>query len=141
MEPISLIAAQEAGFELRSYAPYGEPNQLRGYIDFIAEMGESIISLFFRDAKAGERLYAARDSYEEIVGGSENTTVLIPYLQRNDLCDISVVFCNPMFRVHKMSLIQQAPICAWREQCDQRSPLRIQKLKTWGAIAGSGKHN
>ena len=127
MEPISLIDVQEAGFEPRAYAPCRAPKQLRGHIDFIAEMGEAIISLFFRDAKTGERLYAALDSCEEIVGSSENTTVLIPYLQRNDLCDISVVFGNPMFRAHKMSLIQQAPICAWREQCDQRSPCCVFK--------------
>ena len=127
MELISLNAAQEAGFEPRSYAPCRTPKQLRGGIDFIAEMGESIISLFFRDSKTEERLYAALDLNGEIGGSNEKSAALMPYLQRNDLCDISVVYGNFMFRVCEIFLIKQAPICTWREQCDQRSPCCVFK--------------
>lgn len=127
MEAISLESAQKIGFEPRSYAPCHHPKQMRAHVDFIAEMGESTISLFFRDSQTGERLYAALDSCEEVAGIGGKSATLIPYLQRNDLCNISVVFGNPMFRVHEISLIRQAPICAWREQCDQLSPCCVFK--------------
>ena len=122
MEPISLNAAQEGGFEPRTYAPCRSLKQMLGYVDFIAEMGESTISLFFRDSKTEERLYAALDLTGEIDGSSGKNAALVPYFQRNDLCNISVVYGNFMFRVYEISLIKQAPISAWREQCDQRSP-------------------
>ena len=127
MEPISLNAAQEAGFEPRTYAPCRSLKQMRGYVDFIAEMGESTISLFFRDSKTEERLYAALDLNGEIGGSNEKSAALMPYLQRNDLCNISVVYSNFMLRVHEISLIKQASICTWREQCDQRSPCCVFK--------------
>ena len=122
MEPISLNAAQEAGFEPRTYAPCRSIKQMLGYVDFIAEMGESTISLFFRDFKTEERLYVALDLNGGIDGNSEKNAALVPYLQRNDLCKISVVYGNFMFRVCEIFLIKQAPICTWREQCDQCSP-------------------
>lgn len=127
METISLEAARGAGFEPRTYSPFRQDKKIRAHIDFIAEMGESGISLFFRAHGSNERLYAALDY---VASGKENAAkvaALVSYLQRNDLCDISVVFLNTEFHIQAISLITQAPICAWREQCDQLSPCCVFK--------------
>ncbi len=122
METISLEAAREAGFEPRTYSPFIQHKKIRAYVDFIAELGESGISLFFRGHTSGERFYAALGSLLSSKENSDKTAALVRYLQRNDVCDISVVFLNTAFHIEAISLIKQGPICAWREQCDQHSP-------------------
>lgn len=58
MEPISLEAARKDGFEPCTYSPFLQDKQVRAHVDFITEMGESGISLFFRGETSGERFYA-----------------------------------------------------------------------------------
>ncbi|MDL2271802.1 hypothetical protein LJC23_02075 [Desulfovibrio sp. OttesenSCG-928-I05] len=127
MEIITLEAARKAGFEPRTYSPFLQHKKIRAHVDFIAEMGESGISLFFRGKASGERFHA---SLSFLLSGNENSeksATLVPYLQRNDLCDISVIFLNTVFFIQAISLVEQAPICTWREQCDQRSPCCVFK--------------
>ena len=102
MEPISLEVARKAGFEPRTYSPFLHDKQVRAHVDFIAEMGESGISLFFRRVTSGERFYAALQFSLSDNEKTDRTAALVPYLQRHDLCDISVVFLNTSFHIQTL---------------------------------------
>ena len=126
MESISLEAAKQAGFEPRSYSPYPRPKETKAFVDFVGEMGKSSTALFFRDESTGERFYAELDLLTPGEDASKTIT-LVPYLQRNDLCALSVVSGALRFRIQDITLIKQEPLCIWREQCDQRSPCCVFK--------------
>ncbi len=121
METITLETARKAGFDPRAYSPFIRQEKIRARIDFWAEMGGNGNALFFRLESNGERFYARLD-VEPTNEGIDNAVTLIPYLQRNDLCDIKVSSPLSTFCVREISLVKQEPLCAWREQCDQRSP-------------------
>lgn len=120
METITLESARAAGFDPRAYSPFIRQERIRARVDFLAKMGADDNALFFRLESSGERFYARLD-LEPTNEGIDKAVTLMPYLQRNDLCDIKVSSPLSTFCVREISLVKQEPLCAWREQCDQRS--------------------
>ena len=128
MKILSLAKAREMGFEPRDYSQYPPLGDVSVRVDFIAQV-TCIPTVFFREAQTGGRYYLTLPYRPEPGAMSPYAiTTFFPSVQRGDLCLFSI-FQNQFghYCLSKAILIEQLPICAWREQCDQRSPCCVFK--------------
>lgn len=128
METVTLEAAEQSGFLPRTYPQYRQLGKLRVKADFIANMGGGQTALFFHEQSRGERGYAVFNLHNRSGVTEDGMAVtLTPYLQRGDIYDISIDHANYVLGIREIILIEQQPLCAWREQCDQLSPCCVFK--------------
>ena len=128
MEVISLEAAQQADFEPLEYVQSHRLGRMMARVDFVGDMGGGEIALFFREKTGGERLYAMFNLYIPS-GASEKdkTDAIITDLQFDSICDIYNIHAEHRLGIREISIVEQQPLCVWREKCDQRSPCCVFK--------------
>ena len=125
MEIITLSAAEEAGFDPRSYSNEVKWGKLNVKLDFLGEAGPTGKALFFSLESNGERFYYPIHLAES---DAEKAASAFTYLQTGDICKIHAMHADGMpCVIRSIDLITQKPLCKWREQCDQLSPCCVFK--------------